>query len=150
MFPATLWGTVGRLRPDAERGRGGHRRRNLFPREEAHEMRTIRHSIAHFVPPVGMGLLPDGLFGGLDLPAASAAGVESFTPRHEREYQNPSGSQDSREQNDRGEHRHDQLTLREPGYGLPDRSTIRRGQTRELRCERIRRSLDVRCREYRC
>jgi hypothetical protein len=113
-------------------------------------MRTIRHSIAHVVPLVGMGLLLAGLFGGPALPAASAAGVESFTARHEGEYQNPSGSQDSWEQHDRGGYRHDQLTLRELGYGRPDRDTIRRGRTGERRCEGIRRSRESQCHEHRC
>jgi hypothetical protein len=119
-------------------------------------MRTIRHLIAHVVPLVGMGLLLAGLFGGQTLPAASAAGVESFEYQHDRGaqspygYQYPWGQQDSREQNDRGEYRHDQLALRELGYGLPDRYTIYKGKMCELRCERIRSSQEYKCREYRC
>jgi len=113
-------------------------------------MRTIRHLIAHVVPLVGMGLLLAGLFGGPALPAASAAGVESFEYQNDREYQNPSGSQDSRELDDRGGYRRDQLTLRELGYGLPDRYTIHKGQTCEVQCTRIRGSREYTCREYRC
>jgi hypothetical protein len=113
-------------------------------------MGTSRHSIAHVVPLVGMGFMLAGLFGGPALPAASAAGVESFEYQHDRESQNPSGSQDAREPNGRGEYRYDQLTLRELGYGLPDRYTIHQGQTCERRCERIRRSRAYTCREYRC
>jgi hypothetical protein len=47
-------------------------------------MRTIHHLIAHVVPLVGMGLLLAGLFGGQTLPAASAAGMESFEYQHDR------------------------------------------------------------------
>jgi hypothetical protein len=113
-------------------------------------MRTIRYSIAHVVPLVGIGLTLAGLFGGPGLPAASAAEVEPFTDQHDGEYQTPSGSQDSREQSTPGGYRRDQLALRELGYGLPDRYTIHKGQTCELRCERIRSSREYKCREYRC
>jgi hypothetical protein len=113
-------------------------------------MRTIRHSIAHVVPLVGMGLMLVGLFGGPALPAASAAGVEPFTYQYDRESQNPSESQDPREQHAPGGYRHDQLALGELGYGLPDRYTIYKGKTCELRCERLRGSREYTCREYRC
>jgi hypothetical protein len=113
-------------------------------------MRTIRHPIHHVLSLVGMGLLLAGLCGGPILPAASAAGEAPFTYQHDQEYQHPWGSQDAREPNGRGEYRYDQLTLRELGYGLPDRYTIHKGQTCELRCERIRHSREYTCREYRC
>ena len=102
------------------------------------------------LPLVGMGLMLADLCGGLALPAASAAGVELFEYQNERESQNPSGSHDSREPNGRRAYRYDQLTLRELGYGLPDRYTIYKGQTCERRCERIRRSRAYTCREYQC
>jgi hypothetical protein len=113
-------------------------------------MRTTRHPIRHVLPLVGMGLMLAGLFGGPALPAASAAGVESFEYQNDREYQNPSGSQDAREQNNPGGYPRDQLTLKELGYSLPDRYTIYKGKTCELRCERIRSSREYTCREYRC
>jgi hypothetical protein len=113
-------------------------------------MRTIRHSIDHIVPLVGIGLILAGLFGGPALPAASAAEVDPFTDQHDGEYQNSSGWQDSREQSTPEGYRRDQLALRELGYGLPDRYTIHKGQTCELRCERTRSSREYKCREYRC
>jgi hypothetical protein len=54
-------------------------------------MRTICHSIAHFVPIVGIGLMLAGLFGGPALPAASAADVELFTYQNNWGYQHPWG-----------------------------------------------------------
>jgi hypothetical protein len=113
-------------------------------------MRTIRHSIARVGPLVGIGLMLPGLFGGPALPAASAADVEPFTDQHDNAYQHPWGTQDAREQNIPGGYQRDQLTLKELGYGLPDRYTIHKGQTCELRCERIRGTREYRCREYRC
>jgi hypothetical protein len=119
-------------------------------------MRTTHHPIHHVLSRVGMGLLLAGLCGGLILPAASAAGMESFAYQHEKGAQSPSGyqppwsQQEAREPNAPGGYRHDQLALRELGYGLPDRYTIHKGQTCELRCERIRRSREYTCREYRC
>ena len=119
-------------------------------------MRTTRDAIHHVLSLVGTGLLLAGLRGGPILPAASAAGMDSFEYQNDRGaqslygYQHPWSQQDAREQNAPGRYRHDQLTLRELGYGLPDRYTIHKGQTCELRCERIRRSREYTCREYRC
>jgi hypothetical protein len=113
-------------------------------------MRTTHHPTRHALPRVGIGLLLAGLSGGMALPAASAAGVELSEYQNDREYQNPLGAQDAREQNGRRDYRHDPLLLRELGYGLPDRYTIYKGQTCELRCERIRRSREYTCRAYRC
>jgi hypothetical protein len=119
-------------------------------------MRTTRHPVHHVLPRVGRGLLLAGLGGGPILPAGSAAGMEAFEDQPGRGAQRPSGSQppwsrqEAREPNAPGGYRHDQLALRELGYGLPDRYTIHQGQTCERRCERIRRSREYRCREYRC
>jgi hypothetical protein len=113
-------------------------------------MRTTRHPIHHVLSLVGMVLLLAGLCGGPILPAASAAGEAPFTYQHDQESRHPSGSQDAREQHAPARYRHDPLALRELGYGLPDRYTIHKGQTCELRCERIRRSREYTCREYRC
>lgn len=131
-------------------------------------MRTTRHTIAHVVPLVGIGLMLAGLCGGPALPAASAADVEVFVFHNERgaqgplryqhpwgPYQHPRGQQDYRGQRDPwGQqdpwgYRHDR-PRRRSGYDLPDRYTIHRGKKCELRCERIRGTREYRCREYRC
>jgi hypothetical protein len=118
-------------------------------------MRTICHSIAHFVPIVGIGLMLAGLFGGPALPAASAADVELFTYQNNWGYQHPWGQQDywgQRDrwgQQDRWGYRHDRPSRRS-GYGLPDHYTIHKGKKCEVQCTRIRGSREYKCREYRC
>ncbi|HXH14088.1 MAG TPA: hypothetical protein VNP04_30525 [Alphaproteobacteria bacterium] len=139
----------------------------------AHNMRTIRHAIAHAMPPVGIGLTLAGLFGGPALPAASPADVELFVCQNDRVVRRPSGYDQPWGGYDDGSrrdpwrqqshwsqrypwgwpgpwgYRHDRPSRRS-GYGLPDRYTIHRGKKCELRCERIRGTRDYRCREYRC
>ena len=122
-------------------------------------MRTICHSIAHFVPIVGIGLMLAGLFGGPALPAASAADVELFTYQNNwgdqtpYRYQTPWGQQDywgqrdPRRQRDPWGYRHDRSSRR---HSLPDRYTVHKGKKCELQCERIRGSREYTCREYRC
>jgi hypothetical protein len=123
-------------------------------------MRTIRHSITHVVPIVGIGLMLAGLFGGPALPAASAADVELFVSQNDwgaqspYGYQNPWGQQDYRRQRDPwGQdpwgYRHDRPSRRQ-GYGLADRYTIHKGKKCELQCTRIRGTREYSCREYRC
>jgi hypothetical protein len=124
-------------------------------------MRTICHSIAHFVPIVGIGLMLAGLFGGPALPAASAADVELFTYQNNWGYQHPYGYQhpwgqqdywgqrDRWGQQDRWGYRHDRPSRRS-GYGLPDHYTIHKGKKCEVQCTRIRGSREYKCREYRC
>jgi hypothetical protein len=122
-------------------------------------MRTIRHSMTHDVPLVGIGLMLAGLFGGPALPAASAAAVETFTYQHDwgaqrpYGYQNPWGQQDYRRQRDpwgqqdRWGYRHDRPSR---GRGLPHHYTIHKGKKCEVQCTRIRGSREYKCREYRC
>ena len=110
-------------------------------------MRTTRHPVRHVLPLVGMGLMLAGLFGGLALPAASAAGVEPFAYQHDWRYQNPWGQQDYRGPRDPWGYRYDRPSRR---HSLPDRYTIHKGKKCELRCERIRGTRDYSCREYRC
>jgi hypothetical protein len=119
-------------------------------------MRTIRRSIAYFVPLVGLGLMLAGLFGGPALPVASAADVEPFAYQNDWGNQHPWGQPDYRGTRDPWGpqdpwgYRHDRPRRRELGYELPDRYTIHKGKKCELRCERIRGSRDYSCREYRC
>jgi hypothetical protein len=61
-------------------------------------MRTICHSIAHFVTIVAIGLMQAGLFGGPALPTASAAELEPFDYRNEWVAQDPWGQQNFRNQ----------------------------------------------------
>src|ERR671919_797612 len=98
-------------------------------------MRIIRHSVAHVVPLLGMGLMLAGPFGGPVLSAASAAEVERFTYQNDWSAQDPWGQQDYRwRPQDPWGHRPPRAGL---GYGLPDRYTIHKGKKCELRCERI-------------
>jgi hypothetical protein len=129
--------------------------------EEAHDMRTTRHSIRHVVPLVSLGLMLAGLLGSPTPPAAFAAGVEPFAYRNNWRaqslygYQNPWGQQDYRGRRDpwRSQdpwgHRYDRPS-RGSRYGMPDRYTIHKGRKCELRCERIRGTRNYSCREYRC
>jgi hypothetical protein len=113
-------------------------------------MCPVRHPTRHVLLLAGIGLILAVLFSCRVLPAASAAGEAPFTYQYDQDSQNSSGSHDAREQDVPAKYRHDQMRLRELGYGLPDRYTIHKGQTCELRCKRIRGSLAYSCREYRC
>jgi hypothetical protein len=118
-------------------------------------MRTTSHPIRHVLSLVGMGLMLAGLFGGLALTAASAAGVEPFAYQHDWRYQNPWGQQDYRGTRDPWGpqdpwgYRHNRPSRRSE-YGLPDRYTIHKGKKCELQCERIWGTREYSCREYRC
>jgi hypothetical protein len=119
-------------------------------------MRTIRHSITHVVPLVGMGVMLAGQFGSPVLPAASAADVEPFAYQNDWGHQHPWGQQDDRgtrelwRPQDPWGYRHERPRRRELGYELPDRYTIHKGQKCEVRCTRLRGTREYSCREYRC
>jgi hypothetical protein len=112
-------------------------------------MRTIRRSIAHFVPLAGIGLMLVGQFGGPAL-RASAAGVEAFGYQNDRGAQSPYGYQNPWGPQDPWGYRYDRPRRRELGYELPDRYTIHKDNKCEVQCTRIPGTREYRCREYRC
>jgi hypothetical protein len=95
------------------------------------------HTIHHLVPLVGMWLVLASLYGCLTLSAESASGFEPAAYRDYPYYRDYPNYQEYR-------------PYRRPRYERPDRFTIHKGKKCQIRCERIRGTLDYRCREYRC
>src|SRR5262245_33203321 len=105
-------------------------------------MFATNYMIYHVARLVGTGLVMASLFGGVFLPAESAAGAGPTANREYSDYQAYQGYRDYQGYQD-------YRPYGRPRYTQPDRFTIRKGKKCELRCERIRGSHEYHCREYR-